>query len=153
MTSGMQQVLFLCSGNYYRSRHAEIYFNWQAERSGLAWRALSRGLALSDCNVGPLSTHTRSRLAALSIPWEPYARMPMALAEGDLKAADVVVAVKAAEHRAMVEALFPVWMERIEFWQIDDLDCATPAAALPELESQVARLLERLAAVAGSTAA
>ena len=153
MTSGMQQVLFLCSGNYYRSRHAEIYFNWQAERSGIAWRALSRGLALSDCNVGALSTHTQSRLTTLSIPWEPYVRLPMALSEGDLEAADFVVAVKAAEHRTMVEKLFPAWLERIEFWQIDDLDCATPDAALPQLESQVVRLLEHLAERAGSSAA
>ncbi|HEX3600375.1 MAG TPA: hypothetical protein VHU84_09555, partial [Lacipirellulaceae bacterium] len=57
-----QQVLFLCTGNYYRSRFAEIYFNWLAQQRGLAWSAESRGLALDDCNNGPISRHTLSIL-------------------------------------------------------------------------------------------
>jgi protein-tyrosine phosphatase len=39
-------VLFLCTGNYYRSRFAEVLFNSVADRMGLPWRASSRGLAL-----------------------------------------------------------------------------------------------------------
>ena len=41
-----QIVLFLCTGNYYRSRFAEAVFNSVAARMGLSWRASSRGLAL-----------------------------------------------------------------------------------------------------------
>src|SRR6266446_4485609 len=48
-------VLFLCTGNFYRSRFAEIYFNWLAPREKLLWRADSRGLALDPTNFGPLS--------------------------------------------------------------------------------------------------
>ena len=39
-------VLFLCTGNYYRSRFAEVLFNSVAGKLGLPWRASSRGLAL-----------------------------------------------------------------------------------------------------------
>ncbi len=39
-------VLFLCTGNYYRSRFAEALFNSVAGKMGLPWRASSRGLAL-----------------------------------------------------------------------------------------------------------
>jgi protein-tyrosine phosphatase len=39
-------VLFLCTGNYYRSRFAEVLFNSVAGTMGLPWRASSRGLAL-----------------------------------------------------------------------------------------------------------
>ena len=39
-------VLFLCTGNYYRSRFAEVLFNSVAGKMGLPWRASSRGLAL-----------------------------------------------------------------------------------------------------------
>ena len=58
----MKTVLFLCTGNYYRSRFAEELFNHQAERADLDWIAQSRGLALergallavrSGGNVGP----------------------------------------------------------------------------------------------------
>ncbi len=39
-------VLFLCAGDYYRSRFAECLFNSVAGKVGLPWRATSRGLAL-----------------------------------------------------------------------------------------------------------
>ena len=39
-------VLFLCTGNYYRSRFAEVLFNSVDGKMGLPWRASSRGLAL-----------------------------------------------------------------------------------------------------------
>jgi protein-tyrosine-phosphatase len=37
-------VLFLCTGNYYRSRFAEALFNSVAGKMGLPCRASSRGL-------------------------------------------------------------------------------------------------------------
>jgi protein-tyrosine phosphatase len=36
-------VLFLCTGNYYRSRYAEELFNHLARAEGIGWRAFSRG--------------------------------------------------------------------------------------------------------------
>ncbi|MEO1655694.1 MAG: hypothetical protein AAFU64_19280 [Bacteroidota bacterium] len=33
----MQKVLFVCTGNYYRSRFAEIYFNLKVKEMGLNW--------------------------------------------------------------------------------------------------------------------
>jgi hypothetical protein len=46
----MNRILFLCTGNYYRSRFAEILFNWHARQRGLRWTADSRGLALDPTN-------------------------------------------------------------------------------------------------------
>jgi protein-tyrosine-phosphatase len=37
----IQRVLFLCTGNYYRSRYAEELFNHLARAEGLGWRAFS----------------------------------------------------------------------------------------------------------------
>jgi protein-tyrosine phosphatase len=36
----MKQVLFLCSGNYYRSWFAPHFFNWLVLKVGLPWRAV-----------------------------------------------------------------------------------------------------------------
>ena len=38
----VKTVLFLCTGNYYRSRFAEELFNHHAERAGDDWIAQSR---------------------------------------------------------------------------------------------------------------
>jgi protein-tyrosine phosphatase len=52
----MHTLLFLCSGNYYRSRFAEHLFNAIADRDQLPWRADSRGLVVGRAgNVGPIS--------------------------------------------------------------------------------------------------
>lgn len=40
----MDTVLFLCTGNYDKSRFAEEYFNHRAILLGAGWRADSRGL-------------------------------------------------------------------------------------------------------------
>jgi protein-tyrosine phosphatase len=141
-----KRILFLCTGNYYRSRFAEIFFNWQAKQRGLGWNAESRGLALDGCNYGPISRHTVARLKEQGIASDGCDRFPLPVSEADLSAADHIVAVKEAEHRPLVEMKFPKWLERIEYWHVHDLDCATPDDAIPHLEGEVLRLLDRLAA-------
>jgi protein-tyrosine phosphatase len=141
-----KRILFLCTGNYYRSRFAEIYFNWQAKRRGLQWTAESRGLALDGCNYGPISRYTIARLKEQGIEHDADQRFPLPLSEADLAAADLVVAVKEAEHRPLVAARFPAWCDRVEYWHVHDLDCATPDIAIPHLENELVQLIERLAA-------
>jgi protein-tyrosine phosphatase len=87
-------VLFLCTGNYYRSRFAEVFFNWHAPQRGLKWQAVSRGLALNAQNNGAISRHTVARLAEYGISLEAYQRQPMDVAAEDLEAADHIEADK-----------------------------------------------------------
>jgi protein-tyrosine phosphatase len=140
----MSTVLFLCSGNYYRSRFAEILFNWHAERRGSLWRADSRGLAIDPFNQGPLSRHTSLRLAEMGISLPEPARMPRDLEATNLEQAARVVAVKEAEHRPLMARRFPAWVDRVEYWHVHDLDCAGAETALPQLEQLVADLIARL---------
>lgn len=137
-------VLFLCTGNYYRSRYAEIVFNALARERGLPWMAVSRGLAPDPRNQGPLSRHTLAALRTRGIDAAPYAREPIAVTDADFAAAALVVAVKEAEHRAMVERDFPQQLEQVEFWHVHDLDCAEPADTIAALDVLLAALVERL---------
>jgi protein-tyrosine phosphatase len=144
----MNRVLFLCSGNYYRSRFAEVLFNWHARQRRLEWTADSRGLQLDPLNPGPISRHTLSWLTSRGILCDSFARLPMPVADDDFTTAQRVIAVKEAEHRSMIESNFPQWRERVEYWHVHDLDCATAAEAIPHLESEVMNLLDQLAAPA-----
>jgi protein-tyrosine phosphatase len=145
----MNRVLFLCSGNYYRSRFAEHFFNWLAENNRLKWRADSRGLtADASNNIGSISRFAVEALKARGIPLNSHARYPQQATEDDLNEADLVIALKEAEHRPVITALFPQWADQIEYWHIDDLDGAGPDEALPLLELQVRALAARLRASA-----
>lgn len=138
-------VLFLCTGNYYRSRFAEILFNWTARQRGLDWFADSRGLRLEPLNPGPISRFTLHRLKEMGIGLEEPIRYPQPVTVVDFQAAHHVVAVKEAEHRPLIEQFFPEWLDRVEFWRVHDVDCAGPEIALPELQQHVAELIQRLA--------
>lgn len=141
----MKTVLFLCSANYYRSRFAEHFFNWHAETNGLRWRAKSKGLAAGRFgNIGPISRYTIERLNELGIPINGDSRFPQQVTEQHLSDAALVIALKEAEHREMLEESFADWADQVEYWNIDDLDCAEPEAALPVLENEVLSLLDRL---------
>jgi protein-tyrosine phosphatase len=151
MVEGTRTVLFLCTGNYYCSRHAEAVFNHHATAAGLSWRATSRGLALEFGvnNVGPMARATVERLTALGIAHEPYLRMPAPTTEQDFAAASLVVALKDAEHRPLLVERHPRWVEKVEFWAVHDIDFATPEEALPEIEERVLELITRLAGYGG----
>ncbi|TVS19087.1 MAG: low molecular weight phosphatase family protein [Planctomycetaceae bacterium] len=146
MTEQCPSVLFVCTGNYYRSRFCEHLFNVLAERRQIRWRAASRGLQtwLAD-GYGPISEMTVQRLKDLGIPINGDARFPLPLTESDLQTAGLVVALKESEHRAMMAEQFPDWTERIEYWHVDDIDCAGPDEALALCEAYLETLIERLA--------
>src|ERR1700752_770322 len=90
-------VLFLCTGNYYRSRFAEILFNSVAEKMGLPWRASSRGLALERGvnNVGPMAVAAVKALEARGLhAVADFARFPVQVAMEDFEVAQWIVALK-----------------------------------------------------------
>jgi protein-tyrosine phosphatase len=142
----MKQVLFICSANYYRSRFAEHLFNWLAEATGLPWRADSRGLTPgSDRNVGPISRYAIEGLKVRGIALDGSFRFPQQVSDADFARADLVIALKEAEHRAAITQWFPKWADQVEFWHIDDLDCSEAEEALAKLDQQVRVLVMRLA--------
>jgi protein-tyrosine-phosphatase len=143
---GVKTVLFLCTGNYYRSRFAEELFNHGAERDGLDWRAQSRALALERGinNVGSISPFTRYALTERGVSARAGDRFPQQCTSDDLVNADLVVAVKEAEHRPLMRERFADWEHRLEYWHIHDIEDATPDEALKLLAAEVETLLQRL---------
>jgi protein-tyrosine phosphatase len=141
----VRTILFLCSGNYYRSRFAELLFNAHAAQERLPWQAQSRGFFIHGGNVGPISPYVVEGLRSRGVAVAGEMRFPLVVTERDLEASHHIVAVKESEHRPKLEANFPSWTSRVEFWTIDDIDCADPWTALAQLEGAVLQLANRLA--------
>src|SRR5437660_2157842 len=138
-------VLFLCTGNYYRSRCAEVLFNAVADKMGLPWQASSRGLALERGinNVGPMAVTAITALEALGArDADAVVRLPAQVTSEDLERAARIVALKQAEHLPLLQERFPAWAEKVEFWHVDD---APEVLGLIEQEVMglVARILGR----------
>lgn len=135
-------VLFLCTGNYYRSRFAEAFFNSIASKMGLAWRASSRGLALERGahNVGPMAKAALRALEKMGIHvGEACARSPASLTADELDQAERVIALKQEEHHPLLLERFPAWSEKVEYWHVDDA-----STALAHIETEVLALIARL---------
>ena len=126
-TTRRKKVLFICSGNYYRSRLAEILFNHEAAAAGLAWDAVSRGLlrtgelkGMSEHAVGHLKESELHHLAE-----EP--RDPLGIDVEDLTEADLVIGLCREEHQPMIEQKFLALARalhkagRIRYWNIYDI--------------------------------
>jgi len=145
----MQEILFICTGNYYRSRYAEALFNHEASRRGLNWRAFSRGVAVWLAPTDGLSPHAKQRMIERGIPAAPARARPTQLDEQDLLRASRVIALKETEHRAIIARLHPGWENKIEYWEISDLDLATAATALAAIEEKVETLLADLSGAQG----
>jgi protein-tyrosine phosphatase len=140
----VKTVLFLCTGNYYRSRFAEELFNHLATSQGLAWRADSAGLDPTPANPGPISRYTLEAFARLKLARPVSERFPRRVTNEDFAAADLVIAVKEVEHRPMMLKSFPEQLPQVEFWQVHDIDCAAPCDTIADLEVRVTELVERL---------
>lgn len=144
----MKTVLFLCTGNYYRSRFAEELFNDRAARARLPWQANSRALAIERLTspTGRLSPLVLDALEARGLLARGAHRAPTPCTAPDLAAADLIVALKEAEHRPLVVERFAGWEDRIEFWNVDDIDGAPADFALKRIDDHIDALIARIVA-------
>jgi len=145
----VRQILFLCTGNYYRSRFAEALFNHRARAAGWPWRAFSRGLAIHYVD-GDLSPQARQGLLERGIALHHTGPTRCDLTRADLESAHLVIALKETEHRPLMLARFPDWAERIEYWRVNDLDQVTPAETFSAIETHLDDLTQRLLAESAS---
>jgi len=140
-------ILFICTGNYYRSRFAEALFNHHAELRGLSWRAISRGLAIERVTeVNKLSRFTIAAMLQRGIK-RRYTSVDLnALTSVDLIEADLAVAMCETEHRPMMIEKHPLWVDHVIYWRVPDLPYCRPSEAIAEIERQVSLLLDSISA-------
>ena len=139
----MRTVLFLCTGNYYRSRFAEEVFNCRAQREELGWTARSRALAIErgKDNVGMISPLVLQALKERGFVAQSAGRAPQQCTWADLESADRIVALMEIEHRPLMLERFTGWEDRVHYWNAGDIDVAPPSAALRCIEDEIETLI------------
>lgn len=121
MSAPDRGLLFLCTGNFYRSRVAEAFF---ASLPHAGWTASSRGLSVTGGLRG-LAPEAAAYLESQAIPFEP--RDPLPLLVDELIAADHVVLLNHAEHEPLMVRDFGAVYRRllarnaVNRWNIFDL--------------------------------
>jgi protein-tyrosine phosphatase len=140
------RLLFLCTGNYYRSRFAEELWQHLESKEPSGWRAESRGLFVSQSlgNIGPISPYARHALGVEGIRLSEPVRPPRQVESEDLVACSHIVAMSESEHRSMVQSLFPAWASVVEYWDIEDVGACPVEIAMKELSTRVCELRLRL---------
>jgi len=119
-----KRVLFVCSGNYYRSRLAETLFRHETASAGIGWDAFSRGLTVTGSLYG-LAPEARNFLESLGIPVP--SQNPMPLLVDELVSADHVVLLNRTEHEPVIAREFHAVYHRlleknaVTFWNVFDL--------------------------------
>ena len=135
-------ILFLGTGDGLPVRCAEILFNGVAGKFGLAWAASSRAIS----SEGAVKRSGKSlavfvdalKTRGLRVT-EEFGRSLPELGAEDLQGADWIVALRESEHLPLLQDRFPMWIGKVEFWQID----AMPES-LVRLEREVMDLASRL---------
>lgn len=143
----VKTALFICSGNYYRSRFAEHLFNALARERGLLWTAISRGTIVEDSKKyfrGQIAPEAEQALDRLSIPFRDSLRDPRQLTPEELAVADLAIAVNEIEHRPDIERDFLAHAERVQYWGVQDVGFVPAHEGLACIERHVRALIDRL---------
>ena len=120
-----KKILFICTGNYYRSRFSEAFFNFNIGTT--KYYAESRGLRISAADSwalrdGELCIYSKKELERLKIPLSFTSKKRKSLSIDDLTSSYKIIAMDCEEHKPMIESKFPEWESKIVFWNVKDLE-------------------------------
>ncbi|MCS1409135.1 MAG: hypothetical protein M2R45_02314 [Verrucomicrobia subdivision 3 bacterium] len=127
MEDNINQVIFICTGNFYRSRLSEELFNYYISETDLPWKATSRGIAEGGelKGISPVAFEYLDRRGLL--PHVDPTRSPMMLRVSDLEEAGLLIALNREEHEPMLREKFgqiPKFLEkkdRLRYWNVCDV--------------------------------
>jgi protein-tyrosine phosphatase len=137
------KVLFLCTGNFYRSRLAEELLRAYSEIQGID--LVSDSAALGDIpnpiNIGPISQEALKYLDKNGIKSDPDERYPKKCTVADIVSADIIIGLNEREHRCWFEEQFSDFKQKcVRYWHVPDVE-EDPDRRGPALMDENIRML------------
>jgi protein-tyrosine phosphatase len=91
-----------------------------------------------------MSRFAHDALDAKGIAPEGATRDPRPCSLADFEKAQLVIALKEAEHRPLIERRFREVASRVTYWHVDDIEFAHPSIALAMIDDHVCELISTL---------
>ena len=122
-----KKVLFVCTGNWYRSRLAEVLFNHYAAQHSSTWEADSRGLSENSRMKG-MSPSALRYLAQIGFEGaESYACEPQPIRVEDMESFDLIIGMNRKEHEPMMKTRYGQMAKiyeqkgKLRYWNVFDV--------------------------------
>ena len=139
----MDRILFVCTGNYYRSRFAEILYNYLAKEKGLDQLAYSRGLEVFEKrNKGTIASETVNYLKQINVPIPPPIAFPVQFEAADCHQARQTILLDKKEHLPMLKKYHPELVDQVAYWEFPDTQFKAHTIVLPQLEQRIRSMFE-----------
>ncbi len=126
------RVLFICTGNYYRSRFAEEVFNFYSKDLLPMYQADSSGVKAiesRDKNPGNISKYALEALNRFGVSPIGHEREPKQLIVEQINGSNLSIALSKSEHLSMMQELFPDHAGKIIYWDVEDIGYEEPTIA------------------------
>ncbi len=140
--------LFLCTGNYYRSRMAEEVFNSIARDRNINAESDSAGLHPDVLSLGHVGNMARESIRELERGGYEAAssdREPKTIVDKDLGDYDTIICLDKTEHEDIFWKTFPGFEGDVRFWTVEDYPLDIPRNAFLKIEKEVKELIEEAA--------
>lgn len=143
----MYNILFVCTGNFYRSRFCEHYMTYLGELLKLPLSCSSKGFEIELADHvstihGEISPFTIERLKTFGIQIDNVKERE-SLLQSDIDRADILVIIDKGEHSPYLKN-FNISKTDTIFWTVKDIADWSPNETLFNLESNCQKLSYKL---------
>ena len=140
----MNNILFVCTGNIFRSRFAEEVFNHLCKINGVDATAFSAGLQVGRYNQRKIYRPAMNELERLKIEPLRSNEDSVHINDIDVSIYDQIICMDEEEHKSMVRSNELLSGFTLQYWNIVDMPKVPSDISLPKCYKKVETLIDQL---------